>query len=189
MLGQWIVAWSNFSSLSSRPCFLKGCLRERRKATACRRISPGRVHGITVQSIVQIRWGRSGTNSRATKKGLMGFTHKSLKFVVRLERFELPAYRFVACCSIQLSHSRIRKRPLSRVLRPVKFFLRPCAYFFGQWISSTGESLLFRRDSMHGHSLFSLIWGTSVTGSLNRLRRIFLQRSTFSISMGQGAEA
>ena len=39
-----------------------------------------------------------------TKKGLMGVTHKALKFVVRLERFELPAYRFVACCSIQLSY-------------------------------------------------------------------------------------
>ena len=31
--------------------------------------------------------------------------HKSFKILVRLERFELPAYRFVACCSIQLSYS------------------------------------------------------------------------------------
>ncbi len=32
--------------------------------------------------------------------------HKSLKFMARLERFELLTYRFVACCSIQLSHKR-----------------------------------------------------------------------------------
>ena len=30
--------------------------------------------------------------------------HKSFKFLARQERFELPAYRFVACCSIQLSY-------------------------------------------------------------------------------------
>ena len=29
-----------------------------------------------------------------------------LKFMARLERFERPTYRFVACCSIQLSHKR-----------------------------------------------------------------------------------
>lgn len=33
--------------------------------------------------------------------------HKSFKILVRLERFELPAYRFVACCSIQLSYERM----------------------------------------------------------------------------------
>ena len=32
--------------------------------------------------------------------------HKSLKFMARLERFELPTYWFVASCSIQLSHKR-----------------------------------------------------------------------------------
>ena len=35
--------------------------------------------------------------------------HKSFKILVRLERFELPAYRFVACCSIQLSYERVTK--------------------------------------------------------------------------------
>ena len=36
---------------------------------------------------------------------------------VRLERFELPAYRFVACCSIQLSYSRITRKRYSRTAR------------------------------------------------------------------------
>ena len=44
---------------------------------------------------------------RVQKKGLMIIHHKSFKILVRLERFELPAYRFVACCSIQLSYERM----------------------------------------------------------------------------------
>ena len=71
------------------------------------------------------------------EKGLASFSHKSLKFMVRLERFELPAYRFVACCSIQLSYSRIRKKALSRVGFPVKLFL-PLFFFF---LCSGGENL------------------------------------------------
>ncbi len=43
--------------------------------------------------------------------------HKSFKILVRLERFELPAYRFVACCSIQLSYSRITRKRYSRTAR------------------------------------------------------------------------
>ena len=42
-----------------------------------------------------------------TKKGLTRFSRKSLKILVRLKRFELLAYRFVACCSIQLSYERM----------------------------------------------------------------------------------
>ena len=44
-----------------------------------------------------------------TKKGLTRFSRKSLKILVRLKRFELLAYRFVACCSIQLSYERVVK--------------------------------------------------------------------------------
>ncbi len=40
------------------------------------------------------------------KKGLRN-SRKPLKFVARLKRFELLTYRFVACCSIQLSYSRL----------------------------------------------------------------------------------
>ncbi len=37
------------------------------------------------------------------------FSTQPLEFIMaRLERFELPTYRFVACCSIQLSHKRVR---------------------------------------------------------------------------------
>lgn len=52
---------------------------------------------------------RLGTLFRVRKKGLMIVHHKSFKILVRLERFELPAYRFVACCSIQLSYKRTAK--------------------------------------------------------------------------------
>lgn len=50
--------------------------------------------------------------------------HKSFKILVRLERFELPAYRFVACCSIQLSYSRITKKRYSRTARFRQAFFR-----------------------------------------------------------------
>ena len=45
--------------------------------------------------------------------------------MVRPKRFELLAYRFVACCSIQLSYERVRsllkESPLT-VKRPQHFF-------------------------------------------------------------------
>lgn len=48
--------------------------------------------------------------------------HKSFKILVRLERFELPAYRFVACCSIQLSYERVTKEAiLNGILRQAFF--------------------------------------------------------------------
>ena len=34
--------------------------------------------------------------------------------MVRPEGFELPTYRFVACCSIQLSYERSVKKDISR---------------------------------------------------------------------------
>ena len=56
---------------------------------------------------VSICSGQIGNAFSGTKKGLMIVHHKSFKILVRLERFELPAYRFVACCSIQLSYERV----------------------------------------------------------------------------------
>ena len=41
--------------------------------------------------------------------------HKSFKILVRLERFELPAYRFVACCSIQLSYERTKREMMENI--------------------------------------------------------------------------
>ena len=42
-----------------------------------------------------------------SKQKRLAFTASLLIFkVVRPERFELPTHRFVACCSIQLSHER-----------------------------------------------------------------------------------
>lgn len=40
--------------------------------------------------------------------------------MVRPERFELPTYRFVACCSIQLSYERIQREKLNKILIVVK---------------------------------------------------------------------
>ena len=37
----------------------------------------------------------------------MGFIRNPLIFLARSERFERPTYRFVACCSIQLSYERV----------------------------------------------------------------------------------
>ena len=66
--------------------------------------------------------------------------HKSFKILVRLERFELPAYRFVACCSIQLSYSRpgsvkrflgnSREKNLSCAERNIFFTIISCYYLF-----------------------------------------------------------
>ena len=66
---------------------------------------------------VSICSGQIGNAFSRTKKGLMIIHHKSFKILVRLERFELPAYRFVACCSIQLSYSRITRKRYSRTAR------------------------------------------------------------------------
>ena len=59
------------------------------------------------------------------EKSPYGLLHKGFKFLVRLKRFELLAYRFVACCSIQLSYSRITRKRYSRTSRfRQAFFLR-----------------------------------------------------------------
>ena len=61
-------------------------------------------------------------------------TSKSFKFLVRLKRFELLAYRFVACCSIQLSYSRITRKRYSRTARIRQaFFPLPKEKFFRFW--------------------------------------------------------
>lgn len=57
------------------------------------------------------------------EKSPYNFTRKGLiSYVVRLERFELPAYRFVACCSIQLSYSRATRGNLCKKGLDVKNF-------------------------------------------------------------------
>lgn len=67
---------------------------------------------------------------RDTNKNGVTVNHRNpLKYLARQERFELPAYRFVACCSIQLSYWRatregVRSR-LQEVKRFSKIFLRP----------------------------------------------------------------
>ncbi len=43
--------------------------------------------------------------------------------VVRPERFELPTHRFVACCSIQLSHERPTTANIGKTGLGVKLFL------------------------------------------------------------------
>ena len=43
--------------------------------------------------------------------------------VVRPERFELPTHRFVACCSIQLSHERPTTVNIGKTGLGVKLFL------------------------------------------------------------------
>ena len=48
-----------------------------------------------------------GERKGGNRKSPYGLLHKGFKFLVRLKRFELLAYRFVACCSIQLSYERM----------------------------------------------------------------------------------
>ena len=43
--------------------------------------------------------------------------------MVRPERFELPTYRFVACCSIQLSYERPTTANIGKKGMAVKHFL------------------------------------------------------------------
>ena len=59
------------------------------------------VEGALRSAIKRFRFAadRLGTLFRVRKKGLMIIHHKSFKILVRLERFELPAYRFVVCLS------------------------------------------------------------------------------------------
>ena len=50
--------------------------------------------------------------------------------VVRPERFELPTYRFVACCSIQLSYERPTTANIGETGMVVKRFFLPQVFFF-----------------------------------------------------------
>ena len=67
---------------------------------------------------------------RGTNKNGVTVNHRNpLKYLARQERFELPAYRFVACCSIQLSYWRATREDVRSLPREVKRFsknfLRP----------------------------------------------------------------
>ena len=85
--------------------------------------------------------------------------HKSFKILVRLERFELPAYRFVACCSIQLSYSRITRKRYSRTARfrqaffgelsRKKFLLCGKKYFFHYNIMILSVFIFLKKDKKH----------------------------------------
>ena len=61
--------------------------------------------------------------------------------VVRPERFELPTYRFVACCSIQLSYERPTTANIGKRGVVVKRFFHACPFFR----EGAGEKRLFRR--------------------------------------------
>ena len=50
--------------------------------------------------------------------------------MVRPEGFELPTYRFVACCSIQLSYERLVKKDISRPLEKRQAFYAENGNFF-----------------------------------------------------------
>ena len=49
-------------------------------------------------------------------------------YVVRPERFELPTHRFVACCSIQLSHERPTTANIGETRMTVKHFFLHLVY-------------------------------------------------------------
>lgn len=84
-------------------------MRRRKQREGCdRRLSD---HEGMLSSILWnmglVNQGREGASENM--KGVAVISRNPLKFMVRLERFELPAYRFVACCSIQLSYKRTAK--------------------------------------------------------------------------------
>ena len=108
---------------------------------------------------VSICSGQIGNAFSGTKKGLMIIHHKSFKILVRLERFELPAYRFVACCSIQLGYSRITRKRYSRTARfrqaffgelsRKKFLLCGKKYFFHYNIMILSVFIFLKKDKKH----------------------------------------
>jgi hypothetical protein len=108
---------------------------------------------------VSICSGQIGNAFSGTKKGLMIIHHKSFKILVRLERFELPAYRFVACCSIQLSYSRITRKRYSRTARFRQAFFGELSrkksllcgkkYFFHYNIMILSVFIFLKKDKKH----------------------------------------
>lgn len=108
---------------------------------------------------VSICSGQIGNAFSGTKKGLMIVHHKSFKILVRLERFELPAYRFVACCSIQLSYSRITRKRYSRTARFRQAFFGELSrkksllcgkkYFFHYNIMILSVFIFLKKDKKH----------------------------------------
>ena len=119
------------------------------------------VEGALRSAIKRFRFAadRLGTLFRVRKKGLMIIHHKSFKILVRLERFELPAYRFVACCSIQLSYSRITRKRYSRTARFRQAFFGELSrkksllcgkkYFFHYNIMILSVFIFLKKDKKH----------------------------------------
>ena len=50
--------------------------------------------------------------------------------MVRPEGFELPTYRFVACCSIQLSYERSVRKDIGESRVVVKSFFSSSSFFY-----------------------------------------------------------
>ena len=119
------------------------------------------VEGALRSAIKRFRFAadRLGDAFSGTKKGLMIIHHKSFKILVRLERFELPAYRFVACCSIQLSYSRITRKRYSRTARFRQAFFGELSrkksllcgkkYFFHYNIMILSVFIFLKKDKKH----------------------------------------
>lgn len=93
-------------------------------------------NGKPVKSRLWCRAEKLCKRPKNTKKSPCDFTRKGLvSSMVRLERFELPAYRFVACCSIQLSYSRAtrgnlcKKGLIVKNFLEIKFIFQVCSLF------------------------------------------------------------
>lgn len=90
---------------------------------------------------------KSSTAFQKRKTGWILQSNPVFSFLVRLKRFELLAYRFVACCSIQLSYSRITRKMYSRTARIRQAFFSLQAHIFSLRFSKSGRGMLFLWNS------------------------------------------
>ena len=70
------------------------------------------------------------TALKTIRKKAYEISHKPYFLMVRPERFELPTYRFVACCSIQLSYERPTTANIEKTGRVVKRFFEGGTFFY-----------------------------------------------------------
>ena len=78
-------------------------------------------------------WGIDDLLREEKKKGLR-FLVSLYSQMVRPEGFELPTYRFVACCSIQLSYERPTTANIGKTGMVVKHFLLIGKIFFQSFL-------------------------------------------------------
>lgn len=90
---------------------------------------------------------KSSTAFQKRKTGWILQSNPMFSFLVRLKRFELLAYRFVACCSIQLSYSRITKKRYSRTARIRQAFFSLQEHIFSLRFSKSWRGMLFLWNS------------------------------------------